>query len=895
MNKINALTLSMFCVATLFASIGLGQYDGYDTNLISNPSMEEGKTIPSGWSAPRGSGVKRVSSPNAVLHLNASMAITSLDGGATPNYAKHFVSGLESNQRYILSVNMLVRSGVGVLKVAEADHTPIAEKSAEPAGRLAWQKVELEFETGPDTNEVSVFCVSRNASVANYFDLIKMIKADSLTGPGGFENGEEGWELDSPSSTGTTQRVQANSSFGGQYCLRLNNAPGQYSFATKNIFLSEIDHLKQFKLQAKIDLHTNYVVANAASLASRSVLLFQGALTGRQPIGGLGGADPCDGISDELLARDWLPESDPFTGYTPITHNRAIPDIPSPGVGFKVRCYKKVGEGYVQIKPEANDNSSPGTVPARINPPMYRGAAGGYHHFEHHFLVPEKTELIQIVAINQLSLIADFDNIRLSTDEVRGSERIERFGVRYNPVEAPLSGSFVSVTPGDAEDLQLKVNQATFPGCVDEYGLEVWVPPGNYLRDNLQLGSHLTLKMHPNAQMIRKNPPASAGFGGGFLTARLAPTRTVTDLTIEGGRYISRQLKGPAVAPIGCRIVVRNHAVPTWNDGEHSGSAFHLFGNDYSLHNNFIHGPGGPTENLYRHDGLAGLQFWGVTRASLMANQVYAGDDAIGAYSLTKPISVVDGVAYPNRFYDFSNLDIEAYNNRLDSHFARAISCGLAHPRQGEHRMSADTKNFRVRNFVGKCGGAYELISVLCIPAKNFTSSRDANGNLVYQDHFVQKIEGVTPGKVSNVVIENGEVYGDLDIAAQSENPAAPPIHKIYGFLIETRDSGFVEDVVVANVEFHNIAREPLRIRKGARFALTRPALSQVEPRDNKNIQILDSFFDAVHGTILYAIDTDDPEESIEPSNPQREVEVSGTAFFDPSELKKGYIFGPQN
>ena len=184
------------------------------------------------------------------------------------------------------------------------------------------------------------------------------------------------------------------------------------------------------------------------------------------------------------------------------------------------------------------------------------------------------------------------------------------------------------------------------------------------------------LKMHWRARMRRTEDPITPfGFASGFFRScnnSFPGSTRLHDIVVEGGRYVSNQKQGSAIAIAANRVIIRNMTIPTWSRrGENDPAAYQvsamfLFGNDFSVHNNLVSGPTSNIESEFVFPGYDGIHIWGGKGASLMNNQIRAGDDGIGLFPLTQfEVDVAGFPIFPVHLYNYNISDVEVYNLSL--------------------------------------------------------------------------------------------------------------------------------------------------------------------------------------------------------------------------------------
>ena len=108
-----------------------------------------------------------------------------------------------------------------------------------------WQKLVFDFVAKSD--KAILFLAASGTAGPTFFDLVKLVDADTTMGSGSFENGREQWDL------GENASVQETNSLLGEHSLVLTNGPdSDLAYANRSIRLGPNDHRKSFKLTAAI-------------------------------------------------------------------------------------------------------------------------------------------------------------------------------------------------------------------------------------------------------------------------------------------------------------------------------------------------------------------------------------------------------------------------------------------------------------------------------------------------------------------------------------------------------------------------------------------------------------------------------------------------------------------
>lgn len=199
----------------------------------------------------------------------------------------------------------------------------------------------------------------------------------------------------------------------------------------------------------------------------------------------------------------------------------------------------------------------------------------------------------------------------------------------------------------------------------------------------------------------------------------------------------------------------------------------------------------------------------GGQRAHIMGNNIHAGDDAIGLFTGTKSSSLI---------YDKDILDVEIYNNVLNSTGGRAFACGLAKPRQN-NTLFADVRNIRVCNAIGVCGGKNQLIMITNYPSLPGSPP----GPVV----------GGNEAVVSDIYLANLFVRGDLQNPDLTHSSGLTCLqkHKQNGLALFTQTTGSLHNIEAVNVRVKNVINAALYIKKAG-------------TEDNSNIVIRSCTFD---------------------------------------------------
>ena len=817
----------LFCLVNLTAATAAPyQVDEAltdEVHLLPDVSFEsdEAGGLPSGWSSIHTDSVAVFDSLDEALHGSKSIRI---EPSAGSQGTTRRVRQLTAGKRYLFSANIKITGddGVGFIVVLDrATRAILGSERVSPGAYQSWQKLVTEFVAQSDQVVLSL-SVRGNTGPA-FFDIVKLQQADTVLGSGSFEDGAEQWELVQNAS------IQSTESLLGEHSLVLaNNHNSDLAYASRTILLGPTDNEKSFKLMAAIKM--------APTVDGQMIDFLLNAWTWL--------VEPFTRMFVCNQETDWL--DNPLDDIT-IT-NRDVPEIEGNGAGFQVRVYSADESKFRDI-----------------SAPLFYSKSNAFHEREFYFLVPHWARKMVVTAVNRKSdSTASFDNIRLSASAVPENQYLHEVGARFNPVEAPLPGSFLA--PHDIEEIQSAVDQVADPLSVN-CGKIVWVDSGLYRGDGIDLWSNVHLKMHWRARMRRTEDPISPfGFASGFFRScnnSFPGSTRLHDIVVEGGWYLSNQKQGSAIAIAANRVIIRNMTIPTWSrKGENDPAAYQvsamfLFGNDFSVHNNFVSGPTSNIESEFVFPGYDGIHIWGGTGASLMNNQIRAGDDGIGLFPLTQfEVDVAGFPIFPVHHYNYNISDVEVYNNLLDSHGARTVGIGLPFPRQSERRMTCEVKNIRVRNFRGKCGGGQSMVNVMCAPAL-------PNNDLPF--------DSIPEAQVSNVLIEKGFAFGDFSIINQA--PFHGPI-KEYGIQFITSDVGSLKGIQIRD----------LRIRDATTYGIAMfRATSGGIP--NENIDIRDCIIDVLNDQA-----PDLPHRSffihqIEPGEVNSDIESANRFFGNPGQF----------
>ncbi|MEL7500436.1 MAG: hypothetical protein AAFN77_22775 [Planctomycetota bacterium] len=793
-------------LATLMTCLGSANSNGQEINLILNPSMETpGSGTPASWTASNSSHVSQFVNGATVKHSLHQTAALKVDSSTAsgPQWGYQQLNGLNPGGAYIASVNVKIignSSGFASL-IAKDGAANLAVGRVDPDSYDDWQKIQCSF-VAPASGQLQIYCFHSSPDASAYFDLATVSPRTTLVGKGDFESGH-GWTA----SNGQTLTIDPDDGMGntGQAdsgaCLRLS-ATSSITYAGRYVPLAADDHKKLFKLTAFIKAEPSMMQTVGGGL--------------NEMMGGSGEVPPPNG-SFSCTQPDWLTAAQTAT-------DRGVPQVHGTGVGFTIACLIDSTKGHEES--------------IRIlQTPRIVSKASEYTEREFYFLVPEDTVGVIITAMNQLSdRDALIDNVRLTAAfDMPANHFIYRVGPYEKPVEAAHPGTFV--VPGDYtgstnfDKLQLAIDDVSDSSGAN-FGKVVWVPESVNSGVSIQMKNNLHLKMHPRTQVARTQDPVEIyGFTSGFFRNIDEPC-PVADVTIEGGIYQSGGFAGSAVSLAGGRIVIRNLVVPTWSKPGGTGQeiyhyqaqAFQLFGNDVHAHNNYINGPASADPAQFVTHGFAAIQFWGGSRICFHGNHIYAGDDAIGMFNQRNPDS---------HFDNFTISEVEAFNNLLDSHNARAFACGLA---QGppdaiapwnDLRLTCETKNIRARYFQGKCGGWGHLITVSNFPTNETPATPATSADVP------------TLPQVRNVNIEWADVEGDYSIPNQIGDPS---LLKQVGIALVTNDVGSLSKVRVENVIANNASYDGLRVTKAQATGTSGNGVAL--PVANSGVVVKDCYFD---------------------------------------------------
>ena len=619
-----------------------------EVHFLSDTSFESAEAggLPSGWSTNHSDLFSVNKSFAQALHGSKSIRIEPSTGG---KWTTRTVGQLTPGKRYLFSANVKISGDKGSGTIVARDSASrmiLGIKRVYPREYQSWQKLVVDFVA--ESDQVILYLSARANTDAAFFDIVKLQEADSVLGSGSFENGAEQWKLEQNASIQTTESL-----LGEKSLVLANGQNSDLAYATRTILLEPSDNENAFKLTAAImTTQTSHgqgidFMLNAVSwLVEPYTRMFGGIFLCNQETDWLD--SPLDNI--EITDRD-------------------VPEIEGNGVGFQIRVY-----------------SADETRFRDISAPLFFSKSNAFHEREFHFLIPQWSRKMVVKAVNRQSdSIASFDNVRLSADKIPDNKYFYQVGYKYNPVEAPLPGSFLA--PNDIEEIQSAVDQSADPFS-QHYGKIVWVDSGFYSGPGVNLWSNVHLKMHPLARMRRTEDPITPfGFAAGFFRScnnSFPGSTRLHDIVVEGGRYLSNQKQGNAIALAANRVIVRNMTVPTWSrkgenhPAEYSISGMFLFGNDLSIHNNYVSGPTSTKESEFVFEGYDGIHVWGGKGVSILNNFVRAGDDGIGLFALTQyQVDLAGYPIFPVHHFNYNISDVEVYNNRLNSHGARTVGMGV--------------------------------------------------------------------------------------------------------------------------------------------------------------------------------------------------------------------------
>ena len=378
----------------------------------------------------------------------------------------------------------------------------------------------------------------------------------------------------------------------------------------------------------------------------------------------------------------------------------------------------------------------------RLSFPFFESNSSSFTEQSFSFLVPRNTNRLLIaLVVEDSKMHAFFDNVRLTHKEVPAGQFVSQTGYAASVIEAPEPKTYV--TPLGNTDLEITdaIDDVTNFDSPN-YGKTVWLPRGDYLIKTLITKTRLRLRMHHDARLNR-NPTGVQNYRGAIFRNDLTEQhRRVSDVVVEGGKYIQAPSSGTdnnnvgnIVSIFGDRVVFRNHFIPEWSqlkrweNGQgtaidNSDIAINFLGHDVYAYNNTIVGPAGNLGDGTGpgQGGFDALHYFGGQRAHFFGNHVYSGDDGIGLFAGTIPNFLFDCGAEPKRLFIYNRniSDVEIYNNRLSSNSGRAIACGLARPRSHESDLTCTVTNVRARNIVGKLGGEAAALTVMCSPRRPF-------------------------------------------------------------------------------------------------------------------------------------------------------------------------------
>ena len=704
------------------------------------------------------------------IELDHALAINH-GNNARKSYINQRVSAdkFSIDGRYVLSANTKIDRDVnGNNELAfiqvrfHGDRTLDERKIFRANGDTSWKKLSLHFTVPPvppgKTKSLRVFLRASNTIKRTWFDHVQLLEKGSKDGDlldgddaidnGDFQNGLVGWNT-SDGSILETDSAQSNS---GTNSLKIVGVAGSES-AFKYISLSNrgFDPDKPV-YTVSANIKTQFFSLGEANSNGVDGLLDIPALLASLISGGL--TDPTPAYANTAL---WDLES------------TTLPPTLGKGACIQIKCF----DGQDLIR--------------KINTPYFRSKSNAYQERKFSFLVPKGTDGLRIVlgVAGDEGTVAHFDDVRLVKNDIVDhslgpqEELIRDVGHQYNVVEAPEVGTSVNVA--DYSSIQAAIDEVSDVKH-SNFGKIVWVPAGLYEDDyRIFLRSGLHLKMHKDAMFVRTADPGNpkSMWHGAFIRNAVW-SDPISDVIVEGGSYFNlNNTGGSPLAITGDRIECRSFNVLSYTTRNTPASALYFLGYDISIHHNSISGAAG-------WKGIDGIHLWGGGRAHIMSNDVLTGDDGIGLFTGAVKKFPQTGVNLTN--YNRSISAVECFNNRLDSQGARAFACGIVSfvASATPIRLTSTIEDVRCRNFVGRCGGGNQMITINCVPAKNEL-------NLPFGMTAVQEPQ------IRRILIENGNVKGKKYTLTGSTRPPK-------GISVYTGDVGSVEDVFFRNIKVSNVA-----------------------------------------------------------------------------------------
>ena len=773
-------------------------------------------------------------------------------------------------ERYVLSANTKIESnnlsGQAFIRVRfHGDKSLDQMQFFDANGDTAWRKISLHFEVpgvpNGGTKSLRVFLGSQNASLGTnqttFFDHVQLLKKGRGVGNlldgndavinGDFEdeNGLNRWNTDN----GGQLETNPNQSNSGTNSIKIVGIAGS-RYTTQYIPLTGNDFEPDEPVYTvSANIRTKYVllgdvnqdsVVNFLDISPFIALLSTGQFLHEADIN-------CNGIVDFL-------DISPFIAL--LSSGDSVPPAPAPADantniwdGENLTLPAAKGRG-ANIQIACHDADNPDTPVTRILAmPFFRSKSGTYHERKFSFLVPQGTDglILTLHVFRSKGMVAHFDDVRLVKNDVVDTlledpqeGLIRNVGHRHNVVEAPEVGTSVNVNdyPGIQAAIE-EVSDVTNPN----FGKIVWVPAGTYNDyHEIFLRSGVHLKMHKDAVFLRQldDDSETSMWHGAFLKNEVWAS-PISDVIVEGGVYDnSAGSGGSPLAICGDRVACRSFNILSYTQKNIAASALYFLGHDVLVHHNTISGPVG-----FR--GIDGIHLWGGGRAHIMCNDVFVGDDGIGLYTGEDP--TIWGFPVNQVIYNRNIVDVECFNNRLDSAGARAFACGLvsfAAVDDQPRRLTSKVENVRCRNFVGRCGGENAMIAVDCAPLTNARARTVPFGDAPAQE-----------SQVRNILIQNGNVKGSRYTLTGGLRPPR-------GLTVFTTDVGSVEDVLFQNIKVSNVeshfgpdgtlqqASVILEVRKSRWDLVTDPDTGEFTvfaPEDghnNKNVRFEDCILDSV-------------------------------------------------
>ena len=836
--KLGTKVSTFACV--MFVLFQTSLYSQESRNLLNNGGFEDQLTN-ADWNIGRATATQETSQK---IELNHAVAIHHGNEAKT-SWINQLVSPnkFSIGKRYVLSANTKIDETVNgynersfILVRFHNDKSLDQLKYFDVEGDTSWKKLSLHFTIPPvpagKTISLRVVLGSVNTIQDTWFDHVQLFQKGSEEGDlldgndtvdnGDFEDGIVGWntnyggvlETDSAQSNSGTNSLKIVGEDGNEFASKFISLKNRGFDPDKPVYTVSANIKMQFFPLGDTNLDG---VVNVLDIEPFRFLIRSRTFLDQADFNRDGIVNYLDAASFIAVYRSGeLSVPSPAYANTALwqTESTTLPQTGGKGANIQIDCFK----GSTLIRSLAM--------------PHFRSNSDTYHERKFSFLVPEGTDglNIKLRVAEDAGMIAHFDDVRLVKNDIVDhslgpqEELIRNVGHQYNVVEAPEVGTSVNVA--DYASIQDAIDEVS-DRVHSNFGKIVWVPAGLYEDDyRIHLRTGLQLKMHKDVMFVRTADPTGprSMWHGAFIRNQIWES-PISDVIIEGGSYFNlNETGGSPVAVTGDRIVCRSFNIHSFSTLDTPASALYFLGYDISVHHNTVAGAAGWA-------GIDGIHLWGGGRAHIMCNDVLTGDDGIGLF--TGEVRTFQSTGQNLAIYNRDISSVECFNNRLDSIGARAFACGVVAFSElaTAKRLTAKVQNIRCRNFVGRCGGENQMITVNCAPSTNHHA-------------LAFGMTAVRDPQVRNILIQNGNVKGK---GYQQTGYKLPP----KGIFVLTADVGSVEDVFFQNIKVSNVEdrpSQPSAIFEVRKSRWSEGTAQQIEELGHNNsfVRLMDCILDSV-------------------------------------------------